>query len=73
MKKQSTEKIDVRNFAVIQAAAEFLGVSRQTVYDWRKQGILPEYRLGRTERVCFKWSDLEALKAERDSSTSKGK
>lgn len=73
MSKICTESVDVRQLAVLQAAADFLGVSRQTVYEWRKQGILPEYRLGSTKRVCFKWSDLEALKAERDSSTIEGK
>lgn len=73
MNKTHTEDIDIRQLAVLQAAADFLGVSRQTVYEWRKQGILPEYRLGPTERVCFKWSDLEALKAERDSTTVEGK
>lgn len=73
MEKHSTEKIDVRQLAMLQAAADFLGVSRQTVYEWRKQGILPEYRLGPTKRVCFKWSDLEAIKAERDSTTIEGK
>lgn len=73
MNNPHTEDIDIRQLAVLQAAADFLGVSRQTVYEWRKQGILPEYRLGPTKRVCFKWSDLEALKAERDSSTIEGK
>lgn len=73
MNNPNTEDIDVRDLAVLQAAANFLGVSRQTVHTWRKQGILPEYRLGPTERVCFKWSDLEALKAERDSTTKEGK
>jgi len=73
MNNPHTEDIDIRQLAVLQAAADFLGVSRQTVYEWRKQGILPEYRLGPTKRVCFKWSDLEAIKAERDSSTIEGK
>lgn len=73
MNNPHTENIDIRQLAVLQAAADFLGVSRQTVYEWRKQGILPEYRLGPTKRVCFKWSDLEAIKAERDSSTIEGK
>ncbi len=63
-----TEDIDVRDLAVLQAAAEFLGVSRQTVHSWRKKGILPEYRFGPTKRVCFKWSDLEAF---RDAQQSK--
>ena len=73
MNNPHTEDIDIRQLAVLQAAADFLGVSRQTVYEWRKQGILLEYRLGPTKRVCFKWSDLEAIKAERDSSTIEGK
>ena len=60
-----TEQINIRDSAFTQVAAEFLGVSRQTIHAWRKTGILPEYRFGPTKRVCFKWADLEAIKAER--------
>lgn len=56
--------------ASLAMAAEFLGVSRQTIHTWRKQGILPEYRYGKTERVCFKWADLEKCKDKREAAQS---
>lgn len=68
--QEETEKIDARDVAFIQAAAQFLGVSRQTIHTWRKEGILPEYRFGPTERVCFKWGDLEQLRASREAQQS---
>jgi len=69
--QEETEKIDARDVAFIQAAAHFLGVSRQTIHTWRKEGILPEYRFGPTERVCFKWTDLVAIKTHRAVQQSK--
>lgn len=60
-----TEQISIRDIAFMQVAVEFLGVSRQTIHTWRKEGILPEYRFGPTKRVCFKWADLEELRAAR--------
>ena len=62
---QDEESLSIKDIAFLQLAAEFLGVSRQTIHAWRKTGILPEYRFGPTKRVCFKWADLEAIKAER--------
>ena len=62
-----TEQIDTKDIAFIQVAAVFLGVSRQTIHTWRKEGILPEYRFGPTKRVCFKWADLEAMRASREA------
>ena len=62
---QDEEPLSIKDIAFLQLAAEFLGVSRQTIHTWRKEGILPEYRFGPTKRVCFKWADLEAIKAER--------
>ena len=41
-----------------QAAAEYLGVSRSTVYHMAKRGNLPTIRKGR--RLYFRKSDLEA-------------
>lgn len=52
--------------ATLSMAAEFLGVSRMTIFTWRKEGKLRAYRLP-PKRVCFKWSDLEALKAEKSA------
>jgi excisionase family DNA binding protein len=65
MSNKDTEEIDLQDVAFLQIAAEFLGVSRQTIHTWRKEGILPEYRFGPTKRVCFKWDDLRAYKAFR--------
>lgn len=63
--------IDGVRVATLAMAAEFLGVSRMTIYTYRKEGKLPEYRFASTKRVCFKLSDLEALKAERDAASNK--
>jgi hypothetical protein len=54
--------VSVEHIATIAMAQEFLGVSRQTLHTWRKKGILPEYRYGVAQRVCFKWADLQKLK-----------
>lgn len=61
--------IDIRTepVAFIKEAVEFLGVSRQCLHEWRKQGKIQEYRYGSTGRVCFKWSDLQAVKESRNS------
>ena len=60
--------IDNEPIASISMAADYLGVSRMTIYTWRKRGILPEYHFGIAKRVCFKWSDLKALKATHTAS-----
>lgn len=39
-------------------AIRFLGKSRQTIYTWRKRGIIQPYRLG--GRIFFKPSELVA-------------
>lgn len=57
--------------ATLAMAAEFLGVTRMTIYTWRKEGKLTEYRFGDSKRVCFKWTDLEALRAEKDAASNK--
>lgn len=59
-----------QRIATLAMAAEFLGVSRMTIFTWRKEGRLREYRLS-PKRVCFLWSDLEALKASRGKAKTK--
>jgi len=61
--------IDIRTepVASIAAAVEFLGITRQALHIWRKRGKIQEYRYGTAGRVCFKWSDLQALKESRNS------
>ena len=63
--------IDGVRVATLAMAAEFLGVTRMTIYTWRKEGKLPEYRFANSKRVCFKWADLEALKAEKNAASNK--
>ena len=57
--------------ATLAMAEEFLGVSRMTIYTWRKEGKLKEYRFANSKRVCFLWADLEALKATKAAASNK--
>jgi excisionase family DNA binding protein len=41
----------------VREAAEYLGVSRQTVYEWKAQGILAHVKLGR--KLMFRQRDLD--------------
>jgi excisionase family DNA binding protein len=41
----------------VPGAAEYLGVSRQTVYEWKAQGTLAYVKLGR--KLMFRKSDLD--------------
>ncbi len=41
----------------IKDVGEFLGVSTRTIYNWSKEGILKDYKIG--NRVRFKRSDIE--------------
>ena len=36
---------------------EMLGISKPTIHEWRRRGILRVYRLG--SRVYYKWEDVE--------------
>ena len=67
-----TEKLEVNGtrIATLAMAAAYLGVCRMTIYTWRKEGKLIEYRLP-PKRVCFKWSDLEELKAQLTAKSTK--
>ncbi len=38
-----------------------LGVSRATLYNWRKRGILTAYRVGFNQQVRYKRADVLAL------------
>jgi len=40
----------------VEEIAEYLGVSKVTIYSWKKEGKLPFYRMGR--RVYFKKSEI---------------
>lgn len=47
-----------------QEVTELLGVTRQTLYNWRKQGTLPAYRFGTSFAVRYKRSDIEQIRAQ---------
>lgn len=38
-----------------------MGVSRQTIYNWRKKGLLTAYRVGIGRNVAFSRADIQAL------------
>ena len=46
--------IDGVRVATLAMAAEFMGVSRMTIYTYRKEGKLAEYRFAPSKRVYFK-------------------
>lgn len=59
--------IDGVRVATLAMAAEYMGVTRMTIYTYRKEGKLAEYRFAPSKRVYFKMADLEALKARREA------
>jgi excisionase family DNA binding protein len=50
---------EIRAGLTVRAAAEALGVSEATVYDWIRLKKLPAYRIGAIYRILQ--SDLEAF------------
>lgn len=52
------------SWMTIQEVTELLGVTRQTLHNWRKQGLLPAYRFGMGRAVRFKRSDIEQIRAQ---------
>ena len=51
-------------FLTIQEAAEYLGVCRNTLRNWCRQGKIPEYRHPVNNYRLFREADLEALLRE---------
>jgi excisionase family DNA binding protein len=45
-----------------QAAAEYLGIHRNTLIRWSEKGIIPHFRVGKQKHRRFRQSDLEAAK-----------
>lgn len=57
--KQNNKSIDAESTDVLLTVEEtikFLKCSKQALWNWRKKGILPSYRLG--NRVYYKKSDI---------------
>lgn len=49
---------DRPNLVTAQDAADLLGISRATLRDWTRRGLLPRY--GSARRALYHWRDLEA-------------
>lgn len=54
------EKINKELFSV-QEAAEFLGISKSTIYRYISNGQLLAYRLGKKRLIRIKWQHLDKL------------
>lgn len=52
------------SWMTMREVTELLGVTRQTLLNWRKQGILPAYRFGAGRTVHYKRSDIEEFRAQ---------
>ena len=60
---------DERRVLTTHHAAEYLGVSRRTVEDWRRRGVGPRYaKVGRAVR--YRVEDLDAWLASRSVDNS---
>ena len=46
-------------YLTIDQAAKLLQVSRVTLWDWKKKGILPAFKIGR--QVRYKLSDIQKI------------
>ncbi len=51
----------VREWFTVEDAAEYLCVSRRTIYKLTKEGKLPAYRLGRERHRRFRKEDLDRV------------
>lgn len=58
-------------FLRIQDAAKHLGVCRNTLRNWCRQGKIPEYRHPVNNYRLFKVSDLEQLLAQAERAVAK--
>lgn len=56
LKKLSQEKEQEEKLLTVDETLKFLKCSKQALWNWRKNGILPSYRLG--NRVYYKKSDI---------------
>lgn len=54
--KYNLSKKDEEELLTVEETIDFLKCSKQALWNWRKSGILPSYRLG--NRVYYKKSDI---------------
>ena len=57
-KRPPIPKDDEEELLTVDETLKFLKCSKQALWNWRKKGILPSYRLG--NRVYYKKSDIFA-------------
>ena len=58
-------------FLTIREAAEYLGVCRNTLRNWCRQGKIPEYRHPVNNYRLFRAADLDALLKETEQAVNK--
>lgn len=64
---QKSTKLNDNELITIDDVVKIFRISKVTLHDWKKKGILPYYRISR--RVYFKLSELdELLEANRKNS-----
>lgn len=69
LSKQARVAAAPKPLATANELCEYLGISINTLYDWRKKGFgPPATKAGRFLR--FDWSDVSAWQAERKSSAA---
>ncbi len=62
--KYQPSKKEEEELLTIEEALTILKCSNQTLWNWRKQGIIPSYRLG--NRVYIKRSDISSKLKKQD-------
>lgn len=61
------DPLDESPFLSTQDVMALMGVSRQTVVNWRKRGIITAYNKGLGRTIVFLKSDVDDLLARADS------
>jgi hypothetical protein len=56
LKKLQVSKNDEEELLTVDETLNFLKCSKQALWNWRKNGVLPSYRMG--NRVYYKKSDI---------------
>lgn len=61
------DPLDESPFLSTQDVTALMGVSRQTIVNWRKRGLLTAYKKGLGRAVVFLKADVDELMARADS------